>query len=264
MTYSFPVARMRRLDGATELAAATAAAESPTRPEAVTGLLAALLETVDGVPATRDRVRALPGGTREWLLQWAAARLNPNMRWFEARCGQCGAPFDLSLDLSQPVCSAPRAHADVVTVETSLGTRQFAIPTGAHEEELASKPASTDPRRDFAAICGCADTAVQEAAEFDEHDLALIDEALEAASPDTADMASAVCPNCGQETECRIDPLLFAFPRESDLLGEVHLIASAYGWEKDAILALAARHRTAFGAMIARDRRTVRHKEWRR
>ncbi len=264
MTLSFPVARMRPLDGATELAVATAAAASSTRPEAVTGLLGALLETIDGALATRDTVRELPGGTREWLLQWAAARLNPDMRWFEARCHHCGEPFDLSLDLSHPVCSEPRSRADTIAVETHLGTRRFAVPTGAHEEMLAISPASSDPRRDFAAICGRSDGAAQEAAQFDEHDLALIDEALEAASPDIADIVSAACPNCGHEAECRIDPLLFAFPREADILSEIHLIASAYGWEKDTILSLPARHRTTYGAMIARERRAVRQGEWRR
>jgi hypothetical protein len=245
---------MRTLDGAAELAAAVASS-SPTRPEAVTALLGALLESIEGDPVTQDTVRALPSGTREWLLQWTAAHLNPELRWFEGRCSHCGEPFDLSIDLSSPVTAAPSTAVAEVTVETSLGTRRFAVPTGAHEEQYARMAAGIDSRRDFAAVCGLSPAAREEASAFDEHDLQLIDEALASVSPDIADSAIAPCPNCGKETECRVDPLLFAFPREADIHADVHLIASVYGWAHDSILRLPARHRTAYAAMIARERR---------
>jgi hypothetical protein len=258
MANSFPAARMRPLDGAAELAAAAAAATPATRPEAVTAVLGALLECVDDRPATRDVMRALPCATREWLLQWTAARLNPEMRWFEARCRHCGEPFDLALDLAHPVCRVPdEAAADVVVV-TSLGPRRFAVPTGQHEEQLARSGSGADARRDFARLCGLSPQAGDEADRFDEHDLQLIDEALENASPDIADTAAAQCPSCGEETECRVDPLLFAFPREADILSEVHLIASTYGWDHDGILRLPARHRAAYAAIITRERRAAR------
>lgn len=258
MANSFPAARLRPLDGAAELAAATAAAAPATRPEAVTAVLGALLESVGDRPATPDAMRALPCATREWLLQWTAARLNPDMRWFEARCRHCGEPFDLSCDLAHPVCRVPDESAAEVAVVTSLGPRRFAVPTGEHEERLARGEPGADPRRDFARLCGLSPAAGDEADRFDEHDLQLIDEALENASPDIADTAAAQCPSCGQETECRVDPLLFAFPREADILSEVHLIASAYGWDHDGILRLPARHRAAYAALIARERRATR------
>jgi uncharacterized protein (UPF0212 family) len=258
MANAFPAARMRPLDGAAELAAATATATPATRPEAVTALLGALLESVGGRPATPEAMRALPCATREWLLQWTAERLNPGMRWFEARCRHCGEPFDLSFDLAHPVCRVPDESATEVAVVTSLGPRRFAVPTGEHEERLARAETGADPRRDFARLCGLSARAGEEAVRFDEHDLQLIDEALENASPDIADTAAAQCPNCGKQTECRVDPLLFAFPREADILREAHLIASAYGWDHDGILRLQARHRAAYAAIIARERRALR------
>jgi hypothetical protein len=259
MANTFPVPRLRPLDGAAELAAATAAATPATRPEAVTAVLGALLESVADGPATPEAVRALPCATREWLLQWTAARLNPDMRWFEARCRHCGEPFDLSCDLARPVCRVPDDSAAEVAVATSLGPRRFAVPTGEHEERLARAEPGGDPRRDFARLCGLSPAATDEADRFDEHDLQLIDEALEKASPDIADTAAARCPTCGHKTECRVDPLLFAFPREADILAEVHLIASAYGWDHDGILRLPARHRAAYAGLIARERHAPRH-----
>lgn len=253
--HALPAPRLRALDGTTELAVAEAAAASRSRPEAVTAIIAALFETIDGRPATTELARALPSGTREWLLQWSAYRLNPGTRWFEAECVHCGAPYDLALDLSHPVYRGAAGAPTEVTVETSLGTRSFAVPTGAHEEQLAETSNAGDPRRVFAALCGLSEAAAGDASQFDEHDLQLIDEALEAASPDAADAISATCPDCGRSTESRIDPLLFAFPDESRILRDIHVIAGAYGWPPDAILRLSARHRAFHAGMIAGARR---------
>src|SRR5690606_3209758 len=129
-------------------------------------------------------------------------------RWFETECSHCGAAYDLAIDLAHPVFRAADGEPSEVTGWTSLGGRSFAIPTGMHEERLASGGAGGDPRRAFAVLCGLSGTAVADAAQFDEHDLQLIDEALEVASPDAADAISAVCPDCGAETESRIEPLL--------------------------------------------------------
>jgi hypothetical protein len=246
--------RLRDLDGATELAAAESVAGSRSRPEAVTAVLAAMLESVDEAPATRERLRGLPSAEREWLLQWVAGRVHPELRWFEVPCEQCGIPYDLSIDLGRPAFRDWDRPASA-TVETSLGTRRFAVPTGEHEERFALLPEG-DPRRGFAGLCGLSDEAADEAPQFDEHDLELIDEALEAASPDIADSVSVSCPCCAAETRGRIDPLQFAFPRESDVLREIHLIARAYGWSLHDILRLKARQRSVCAEMISREHRT--------
>lgn len=249
--------RLRDLDGATELAAAEAVAASQTRPEAVTAVLAAMLKSVNDEPATLETMRGLPSAAREWLLQWTASRTHPEICWFEARCEQCGEPYDLSIDLSQPAYrDSDRATATAV-VETSLGTRHFAIPTGEHEERFARLPVG-DPRRGFAGLCGLSRDSAAEALQFDEHDLELIEEAVEAASPDVADSVSIVCPCCKAETSGRIDPLEFALPRESDILGEIHLIARAYGWPLQDILRLKARQRAVCVDMIVRERQASR------
>lgn len=254
----FPMPRMHAMDGAAELAVATATEAARSRAEAVTAILGTLLETIGNEPASTMLARGLPCATREWLLQWSAAHLCPQIRWFEASCSHCGEPFDLSIDLSHPVCRAPSRPAGDVSVETSIGTRRFSIPTGEHEEQAARLPAQADPRRSFARLCGLAETAADDAEQFDEHDLTLIDEALEAASPDIADEIVTACPSCGEQTSSRIDPLGFAFPREGDILREIHLIATAYGWLPPDILALPARHRAWYAGTIARERRAGR------
>jgi hypothetical protein len=250
---AFPDSGFRPLSGAVELAVAEAAAAAATRPERVTAVLAAIYDQIAGEQATPALIRRLSAGTREWLLQRAALRFRADLNWFEAPCQACGAAYDLALS----VAAAPRKPAGpdfpVTTVETSLGPRRFEAPCGMHEE-AAARRLDGDPRRSFAALCGLADDAGTEAARFDEDDLAQIDAALEELSPDVASSAAAVCPSCGAETAARMEPLRFTFPRPIDVLAETHLLASAYHWSEDRILALSPARRRDYAELILHDR----------
>lgn len=263
-TEAFPKAVLRPMVGSAELAVAEAAARPGTRPERVSWVLSAVYETVGLKPATLDTVRRLPCGTREWLLQRAAQHFHSDLTWFEATCLHCGSPYDLTLELANAAQRLPDNYQTAVDVETSLGTRSFLTPNGVHEEAFALHNSEEDPRRVFAALCSQSEQAEQEARQFDEHDLALIDATLEAASPDVADEVGTVCPSCGSQTDARIDPLLFAFPREIDILQEAHVIAMAYGWPHDQIFDLSVRHRSFFAALIARDHGPARNATGRR
>lgn len=256
---AFPPSVMQPMAGRTELAVAEAIAAAGTRPERVTRLLAAAFETIGDEASSLETARALSSGTREWLVQCAACAFRSDTSWFEATCEKCGKPYDLSLDLLVATGVEAEMFDPVVTVETSIGTRAFHVPTGSHEELFARRhQPSDDPRRGFAAICGLSGNAVVDADQFDEHDLELIDEAIEAASPEVADQAETSCPSCGETTTTQIDPMLFAFPAEVDLLRDTHLIARAYGWSQDEILRLSARHRGQFAELITRERRPAR------
>jgi hypothetical protein len=252
---AFPKAEMRPLAGRTELAVAEAMARPGSRPEKVTWILQAVYETIAGQPATLDLIRALPSGSREWLLQQAAYWFHPDLNWFEAICSHCGHVYDISLKLADAMRYQPERWQTRIEVETSLGKRSFAIPSGAHEEAHARAGHGADPRRSFAALCGLSVRAPEEAVQFDDNDLALIDAALEAASPDVSDVIQAACPTCGLKTSARIDPLLFAFPEEGSILREIHLIASRYGWRYGDILELNRRHRAFYATLIARQHR---------
>ena len=175
---AFPPADLRPMAGAAELAVAEAVIRPGTRPERVTRVLNAVYASIDGEPTTPDLVRRLPCGTREWLLQRSAHHFRPDLTWFEAHCAQCGEPYDLSMTLADAGRQPPEHCRSAVDVETSIGLRSFAVPNGAHEEAFAGRDAGEDPRRAFAALCGRSDRAEEDARRFDDHDLALIDEAL--------------------------------------------------------------------------------------
>lgn len=258
---AFPAGTLKPLAGATELAVAEAAAGPGSRPERVTGVLSAIYGTIAGEPATPELVRSLCTGAREWLLQQAAHRLHPSLGWFEARCELCREPYDLALSVGSAGREEGGSGFPVADVETGLGTRRFEAPNGHHEEAWARRVAARvlatelEPRRFFAAVCGLADDARDEAERFDEGDLERIDAVLEELSPEVADSVVSSCPSCGEPTSARLEPLGFGFPDALEILREVHLIAGHYAWPEDLILALPATRRAAYASFIAQSSR---------
>lgn len=252
---AFPPERYRTLDGHAELAVAEAAGSAGSRPARVTTILAALCEGFGEVSADRGTARRVSAAGREWLLQRAALRFCGQWGWYEAPCDTCGAHFDLRLSLTDIPRAGAGAGFPVAEVSTSLGRRRFEAPNGGHEEALAGMR-DEDPRRAFAALCGLSEEAEAEAIRLDLHDLARIDAALEAVSPDVADSVDVVCPDCGSASHVRIDPLTFAFPRVETLLREVHMIASAYRWTEPEILDLPVARRRAYAELIRAERGT--------
>jgi hypothetical protein len=58
------------------------------------------------------------------------------------------------------------------------------------------------------------------------------------------------CPDCGNGSELALDPVVFLWAELDDwawrLLGEVHTLASSYGWDEDVILAMSPGRRSAY------------------
>ena len=252
LAVAFPKHKPHALNGSLELAVASILGGNLTRPERVSNLLSIVFNQISGKRADLSRVRRLASGAREWLLQRAAGLFWSDTGWFQARCVACDAAFDIPTRLAQ----APRKPAGrdfpLVAVRTSLGKRQFEAPNGLHEELLARR-AQDEPTRALLEYCGLSERAAQDAREFSDQDIAVIEAALEAASPEIADEVLTHCPNCRQETVARLDPLDFAFPSIQSLLREVHVIAAAYRWSEDAILKLPTSRRRRYASLILAD-----------
>ena len=250
---AYPTASFRALDGAAELAVAEAAVQTEqSRPARITAVLAAVLDEIQGEKATPALVRRISAAGREWLLQRAVSHFRAGLEWFEGPCSACGAMSDLMFSIDAIPRTAPGAGFPAVEIGTTLGLRSFEAPNGDHEERFALRTAE-DPRRVFAALCGLSEMAEADAIRFDAEDLARIDTALEEMSPEIADRISVVCAVCGGHSEMVIDPLGFAFPSVESVLRDVHLIARAYGWTEEQILAMPIARRQAYVSMIRAD-----------
>ena len=129
---------------------------------------------------------------------------------------------------------------------TSLGLRRFEVPNGHTEAALARG----GDLRSLAALTGLASDAGHNAQDFTAQDLAAIDAALDAATPDVADEITTTCPACGAAAAARLDPLAFAFPKPERIDREVYHLARSYGWDEPTILALPSARRRRHANMI--------------
>lgn len=249
---AFPPYRLRAITGEIELAIAQATASGRPRARRVTQVLATAFEEVGGAAVNADLARSLASGTRTWLLQQLASAFRKADDWFEGRCRSCDAAYDMGVDIAALPVKAPEGSFPEVAVKTSAGRRRFESPNGFHEEAVAGG-GNGDPRGRLVALA-CLDGP----ADWTARDLARIEAALEAGAPEAAEEAACACPACGEATTARIDPLAFAFPRENDLVGEIHRMASAYHWREADILALPSPRRRRYLDLIDLERRSPR------
>lgn len=250
---AFPPYRLRAITGEIELAIAQAAASGRPRAGRVTAVLAMALEEIGGAPATADLVRSLASGSRTWLLQQLAAAFRKADDWFEGRCRTCDAAYDIGVDIAALPVKRPEGSFPEIAVQTSAGRRRFESPNGFHEEAVAVAETAGDARARLIALAG-----LDGPEDWTDEDLARIEAALEAGAPEASEEAACACPACGEATTARIDPLAFAFPRESDLTVEIHRMASAYHWREADILALPSARRRRYLELIELERRGPR------
>jgi len=249
---AWPMFRFARATGRVELAVGEGLIEPHLRPEQVTALLVAMLESVDGQAATPDLITRLSVGTREWLLQQCGSSCRPAQDWFEATCPSCGTGFDLVLDLAAlPIAVAPVGFPEVA-LATSSGSFAAQVPNGAHELALAqSGKTGLEAARALLELCVLDEAAVAQISALSDAEIGRLEATLDDATPDCADAVTSPCPGCGTSVTARIDPLEFAFPGEGLVLADIHLLGCRYNWGENDILDLPTRRRRAYVTMIA-------------
>jgi hypothetical protein len=192
-----------------------------------------------------DAIADLPLG------EITASVLRLREAWFGKRicahvvCEHCGERLEL-----------------VVSVDDLLQTE---APV-AREVEAAGVRCRLPCLRDLAAVAGERDATrcarqllerclVDAASALSEIALREVEDALEAADPN-ADLAFDVCCEaCGHVGMAQLDAGAVLWDeidaRARTLLGEVHLLAAAYGWTEREILALGAERRASYLSMVA-------------
>jgi hypothetical protein len=163
-----------------------------------------------------------------------------------ATCDACGATIELELDVE--VLAAPPAVEDAPVVMIEGEPATLRLPTIA--DVLAAADCAAPSRRLAARCLGRTDEAA-----LDDDDVRRIGEALLAADPLLDPEIGVVCPECGTDQAFGLDVAGFLWERVEArarrLMGEVHLLARAYGWSEREILALPAGRRAAYLAMVA-------------
>ena len=176
-------------------------------------------------------------------------------------CRSCGASFDMTFELAQLTSNMDRSDGSLATGPDSEGLytlpdgRRFRLPTSEDQRSVVGLQPET------------AATTLLERCVVEGHP-ATDRESLEAAMAAvgaTLDIdLDAKCPRCGAEHQVRFDiraHLLGALALEKTwLVHEVHMIATAYGWNLAEILGLSRESRRAYVRLIEADRASRRRR----
>jgi hypothetical protein len=148
-------------------------------------------------------------------------------------CAACGAMYDLSFELGtlqrQLAQQAEPATVQAARQLVDAQGRQHRLPSAAEEEGAAQLGVLEGQARLRALVVG-------------EGDVEAIDQRLEALAPLVDVELDTACPECGHAQLARFDIQSFTLQRLLDeregLLGEVHALASGYGWPLHDIVSL--------------------------
>lgn len=195
---------------------------------------------------------ALPVGEREADLFALRRALFGDRMQVRLECADCGADMEFDLDAGE---FALRAHDREVSVSEGEWRVRFRLPGVA---DLTAAARSADPRA--ALLAGCVVSAERDGTAVAAGELPAavqrrIAEAAEAADPG-ADLAlNVTCPDCGQGTRAELDIASYLWTEldawARDVLLDVHLLATAYGWSEPEILALSPLRRRYYLELCA-------------
>ncbi|MFE0251588.1 hypothetical protein [Streptomyces sp. NPDC059010] len=148
-----------------------------------------------------------------------------------------------------------RSAGSVVRVQQGGWDVEFRLPGVA---DLTAAARAADPR--MALLARCLVSATREGAAVGAGDLPVpvqrrIAEAVEAADPGADVTLNIACPECGAATRAELDIASYLWTEldawARDLLLDVHLLATSYGWSEPEILALSPLRRRYYLELCA-------------
>lgn len=226
--------------------------EGAARP--VERALALLARVTPG--ATRERLLELPLGRRDALLLRLYAGAFGDRIDAEAPCPSCGERFEIRLTPSALAAAAGGGDAPE-TIEHEGHAVSFRLPNTA-DQLAASLALDVDEAKRIllrrcviAASIGDRDVPADALPEPVQERIA---EAMERRDPLAEIRLDVRCPSCARRAAVPFDIVDFLCHdvdrRARDLLGEVHVLASAYHWSETAILAMSPARRRHYLQLV--------------
>ncbi|MFJ2609175.1 hypothetical protein ACIQOU_00930 [Streptomyces sp. NPDC091279] len=201
------------------------------------------------------RLLAVPVGEREADLFALRRALFGERMQVRLACRACGEDMEFELDAGHLADSAQVPGEPVVRVEQDGWDVEFRLPGVA---DLTAAARSQDPRAallDRCLVAALHDGSAVTAADLPAPVQRRIAAAVEEADPG-ADLALHVaCPECGQATRAELDIASYLWTEldawARDVLLDVHLLATAYGWSEPEILTLSPLRRRYYLELCA-------------
>lgn len=233
------------------------------------GLLAAWEEGLAEAPAGRAlllhrtarpdvdtaALPTLPLGEREADLFALRRALFGERMQVRLECRACGQDMEFDLDAGEFAKSLVGPGDSVVRLAEGGWDVEFRLPGSA---DLMAAARAADPRA--ALLVRCLVSAVRDGAPVSPDALPVpvqrrIAEAVEAADPGADVTLNIACPECGAATRAELDIASYLWTEldawARDLLLDVHLLATSYGWSEPEILALSPLRRRYYLELCA-------------
>ncbi|WP_392750695.1 hypothetical protein [Streptomyces sp. LN590] len=203
--------------------------------------------------AGTDALQSMPIGEREadpFALRRALFGERMQVR---VECAECGAAMEFDLDATL-FGTRTRTPGGPLRVEEGGWTIEFRLPTVA---DLAAAGAVPDPdgaRRLLLARCTVSAVRDGEAVSPERVQRQLAETAA-SADPASDVTLNVACPECGEAAPAELDITSYLWTEldtwARDLMLDVHLLATAYGWSEPEILALSPLRRRYYLELCA-------------
>ncbi|GHE20373.1 hypothetical protein C1H70_16180 [Halomonas urumqiensis] len=236
-------------------------AESSSHPRWISDALSMVLDELAGEAPTPDAVAELCVADRQFLaVQWRlACSADPNQpAWFNAQCQACDSPYDFAINWRDLPFKPAGEGFPIAELPLSCGTARIKVPDGDVQTVLAEHPDPIVPDLWVAlllvqSINGEPVTDPTTLA-LSEEDVGLIEDRVEALSPELGLVMQTRCPECQAEQKVELDPYANLARPVDALLHDIHLLARCYHWSEAAILDLPAQRRRHYLTLIDQDR----------
>jgi hypothetical protein len=223
---------------------------------------ALLLHRAARPEAGTDELLSVPVGEREVDLFALRRTLFGERMQVRVDCGACGAAMEFDLDASR-VVQRPEPSDEPLRVAEGDWAVEFRLPTVADLTAAAEAALdAADARRLL--VDRCALSAVRAGKPVAASRLAdllpepvqrRLAEAAAAADPAAEMTLNVACPECGEATPAALDIVSYLWTEldawARDVLLDVHLLATAYGWSEPEILALSPLRRRYYLELCA-------------
>ncbi|MEV6173680.1 hypothetical protein AB0L99_36400 [Streptomyces sp. NPDC051954] len=197
----------------------------------------------------------LPVGARETDLFTLRRALFGERMQVRLACSACGEDMEFDLDAAEFSASLGGREDSVVRVAEGGWEVEFRLPGLA---DLTAAARAADPRAALFARCLVSAAYAGQVRPADALPAPVqrrIAEAVEAADPGADVSLNVACPECGQATRAELDIASYLWTEldawARDVLLDVHLLATAYGWSEPEILALSPLRRRYYLELCA-------------
>jgi hypothetical protein len=170
-----------------------------------------------------------------------------------ASCSACGELLELTLEVE---ALRPRLLGDRRVAAAGLEL-EFRLPTTDDLAAIASEPEAAEARAALVERCVVAARRGEEpiaARELPDEAVAALAERMAEADPLGGSRVALECPACGERSEPAVDVAWFVgrelAAEAARIAGEVHALASAYGWTEAVILGLPRARRDRYLELV--------------